>query len=206
MLVERLKTKYAQDDPILLAEIMEIMKDYSRQRIYQMISDAEKRKELVRYGRGIYYMPAQTIFGVTVPSLNAVVAKKYLQRGKEVFGIYGKTVIDLNFALSTQVPNTLEIITNNEKSDIRCIKMRGRKVILRRSLVPITKDNADAYTLLELFRWMELKEYTETVREKVVQFIRAKNITREQVMGIADAFPSKTLSKMTICGVIYEIK
>ena len=195
MLVERLKTKYAQDDPILLEEIMEIMKDYSRQRIYQM-----------RYERGIYYMPAQTIFGVSVPSLNAIVAKKYLQRGKEIFGIYGKTVIDLNFALSTQVPNTIEIITNKEKSDIRCIKMRGRKVILRRSLVPITKDNVDAYTLLELFRWMELKEYTETVREKVVQFIRAKNVTREQVMSIADAFPLKTLSKMTICGAIYEIK
>lgn len=206
MLIERLKTKYTQDDPILLAEIMEIMKDYSRQRIYQMISAAEHKKELMRYTRGIYYMPTQTIFGVSVPSLNAVVAKKYLQRGKEVFGIYGKTVIDLNFALSTQVPNTLEIITNNEKSDIRCITVRGRKVVLRRSLVPITNDNADAYTLLELFRWMELKEYTETVREKVVQFIRAKNITREQVMGIADAFPSKTLSKMTICGVIYEIK
>ncbi len=206
MLIERLKTKYSTDEPIFLSEIFEVMNNFSRPRIYQLIEDAEKKEQLVRYDRGIYYMPVKTPFGVSVPSFNAVVSKKYMTNGKDIFGIYGKGTIELNFALSTQVPNTVEIITNNASNELRNIEMRGRKVILRRSFVPITALNVDAYTLLELFRGIEIREYTETVREKVRQFIRDKNITKEQVFGIATAFPAKALNKMTISGAIYELK
>ncbi len=73
MLVERLKKRFKLNEPIFIGEILEIMQDYSRQRVYQMIAEANKQGLLIRYDNGIYYLPLETEFGQSVPSVNSVV-------------------------------------------------------------------------------------------------------------------------------------
>ena len=205
MLIDRLKNEYGLNNPILIDEILETMKDYSRQSVYRLMSEAIEEGTLVRFDTGVYYLPKQTEIGMSIPSVERVVTKKYLRNEEEVFGIYGRWIMELNFDLSTQVPNTIEVITNNTSRAIREIEMKGRRVVLRKSRLPITKENANAYTLLELFSMMDMREYSKRVRQSVFEYIKEKNITKESLMKLAYAFPAKAMRNLAIGGVLNEI-
>ena len=206
MLMERLKTHFELNEPIFTNEILEIMQDYSRPRIYQLINEAERNGELIHYDNGIYYMPKQTEFGLSVPTVNSVVNKKYIKNKGDTFGIYGKFVIELNFLVSFQVPNVIEVITNNESRKIREIMIRGRKVILRKSRVPITNEHEGAYTLMELFNNIDMRQYQEEkkIQDSVFEYIKEKQIKRSDILSLADAFPAKAMKNIATSGVLYE--
>lgn len=207
MLVERLKMRFKLNEPIFIGEILEIMQDYSRQRVYQMIAEADKQGSLIRYDNGIYYLPLETEFGQSVPSVNSVVYKKYINTNGNTFGIYGKYVIDLYFLVSYQVPNVIEVITNKESRRIREIEIRGRKVVLRKSRLPISNENENAYILMELFSNLDMKQYKENedIRDSVLKYISEKNITRNDILSLADFFPTRTMKNLAISGVLYEL-
>lgn len=207
MLVERLKSKFKLNEPIFTDEILKIMQDYSRSRIYQLITKAEKDGDLVRYDKGIYYLPKQTEFGLSVPTVNSVVDKKYISDNGKTFGIYGKYVLELNFLLSYQVPNVIEVITNNESRKVREIEIRGRKVILRKSRTTITNDNAGAYTLMELFNNIDMNQFKEKeqIKNSVIDYIKENKIKRSSILNMADAFPAKAMKNLATSGVLYEI-
>lgn len=207
MLVRRLEKHFGYDKPIFTEDIFECMKDYSRQRVYQLITDAIKKGTLVRFDTGIYYLPTISEFGRSVLAVNEVVNRKYITDNGETFGIYGKTVIDLNFLLSYQVPNTIEVITNKESRDIREIEIRGRKVVLRKSRLPITSENEGAYTIMELFNGIDMRRYQEDsmVREIISSYIKEKKINSQIIYSLANFFPAKTMKNLATSGVLNEI-
>ena len=205
MFTDRLELKFGKNNPIFVEEILDSEKEYSRQTVYRMIARAVDDGTLMRFDTGIYYLPKIMEFGLAIPSVERVVDKKYVCNENETFGVYGRWVMELNFALSTQVPNTIEVITNKESRDIRRIQIRGRRVVLRKSRLPITKENASAYTLLELFNGMNLKEYNKRVRGRVLEYIKEENITRKNIMDIAYAFPAKAMRNLAMSGVLYEV-
>ena len=96
MLIKNLKKRFKLNEPIFTNEILEVMQEYSRPRVYQMIKEAEEKKELVRYDNGIYYMPKQNEIGLSVPSLNSVINKKYISNKGKTYGIYGKLFMEVN--------------------------------------------------------------------------------------------------------------
>lgn len=138
-MIQRLNTKYGKNNPILLEEIFDCFPEYSKQSVYRMISESTRAKKLIKFENGIYYIPKLTEFGIATPSIERVITKKYICNNDEVFGIFGKWVIELNFNLSTQVPNTIEIITNKASRAVREIEIKGRRIVLRKSRTPITK-------------------------------------------------------------------
>lgn len=161
----------------------------------------------MRFDTGIYYLPTISEFGRSVLAVNEVVNRKYITDNGETFGIYGKTVIDLNFLLSYQVPNTIEVITNKESRDIREIEIRGRKVVLRKSRLPITSENEGAYTIMELFNGIDMRRYQEDsmVRESISSYIKEKKINSQTIYSLANFFPAKTMKNLATSGVLYEI-
>lgn len=205
MFIENLERRFGANNPIFVEDILAAESNKSRPTVYRMIQRAVEEGTLMRYDRGIYYIPKQMEFGLAVPSVDRVVEKKYIGDNGEVYGIYGKLVMEVNFALSTQVPNTIEVITNKEKRDVREIEIRNRKVILRKSRLPITSENAAAYTLLELFNGMNMKEYNDRVRRRVLEYAQEKNVTRQSLMGMAAAFPARAVKNMAMSGVLYEV-
>lgn len=207
MLITRLKDTFGCDVPIFTEDILECMSDYSRQRVYQLISAAIEEKKLVRFDTGIYYLPTNTEFGTSVITVNEVINKKYIKDKDKTFGIYGKFVIDLNFLVSYQVPNVIEVITNNESRKIREIQIRGRKVVLRKSRLPITNENEGAYTLLELFTNLDIRQYFEEkqIRDSISNYIIEKQIKRSDILSIGNAFPAKAMKNIAMSGVLYEI-
>ncbi len=57
MLMEKLKKSFQLNEPIFISEIIEIMKDYLKQRVYQLVTEALNDQTLIRYDNGIYYLP-----------------------------------------------------------------------------------------------------------------------------------------------------
>ena len=207
MFTERLQERYGLDEPILTNEIMAAFSEYSRPRVFQMIQEAEKNEQLIRYDTGVYYLPTQTEFGKSVISVNQVVNKKYIKNNGEIFGIYGRFVIALNFLLSYQVPNTIEVITNNETRRIREIEIRERRVILRKSRCPITNDNYTAYTIMELFSNLDLRQYQDdkAARDEIIKYIQTEQITKRDLFELAPVFPARTMKNLAGSGLLNEI-
>ena len=207
MLVEKLKDKYGFNKPILTNEIIDAFPQYSRGRIFQLLQEAERREEIVRYDTGVYYIPTKTEFGKSIISVNQVIDKKYIENNGEVFGIYGRFVIELNFLLSYQLPNTIEVITNNETRRVREVEIRNRRVVLRRSRCPITNDNYKAYTVMELFTLIDLRQYREdkTVRDEIKKYLSNEQIKKSDLFALASAFPARTMKNMAESGLLNEI-
>ncbi len=139
-------------------------------------------------------------------SVEQVITKKYISNKDDVFGIYSGLQMQHNFMLTYQVPTTIEVVTNNETMWIRQIKLKNRNIILRKSRLPITKDNVDAYTILELFSNIDLKKYFEdtSIQREVVNFVKEKEIKSKDVFALIRAFPSKTIKNILESGLINE--
>ena len=105
-MIQRLKNKFRENEPIFIKEILEEFNDYSRARVFQIIKKFEEQKELIRFDTGIYYIPKKTRFGLSNISVEQVIRKKYISYKNDVYGIYGGITLKTKYLLSYQVPVT----------------------------------------------------------------------------------------------------
>lgn len=205
-MIKRLKNKFGVNEPIFTNEILSEMSEYSRPRIFQLIKLAENNEELIKFEKGVYYIPTETRYGTSLISVEQVIRKKYISNKNEIFGIYSGLQLQQNFMLTTQVPTTIEIVTNNETMWIREIKIKNRSIILKKSRTPITKENADVYTILELFTNIDANKYLNNLsaQREVKNFIKDKKIKCKDVLTLAGFFPSKTMKNIMGSGIINE--
>ena len=151
MLMNKIKEKFNINEPIFTEEIMALFPQYSRPYIFRLLNELEKSSELIRYSKGVYFIPKKTFFGLSTITADAVIEKKYLKEYNNIYGIYsGLRLLNL-FSVTTQVPNVIEIVTNNETMRCREINLNGRTFVLRKSRFNIDKNNASAYMVLQLF-------------------------------------------------------
>lgn len=207
MFVERLKNEYGVNEPIFTDEILKTFSDYSRPRVFQLIKKAEQANELVRFDKGVYYIPTQTRFGRSMITVEKVIEKKYVKNNGEVFGIYGGLNLQVGFLLTYQMSNAIEVITNKETMWVREKRVRRRTVILRKSRCEITKDNATTYMIFELFNTMDIDQYKQdsSVRREIIDFAKEKGITTSKIFALASAFPAQTTKNIIESGFINEI-
>ncbi len=205
-MIERLKKKFGINQPIFTSEILDEMKEYSRPRVFQLLKKAEQEKKLIKFDKGVYYIPTDTRYGKSLISVEQVVRKKYITDKENVFGIYSGLQMQQSFMLTYQVPTAIEVVTNKETMCVREIKLKKRNIILRKSRFNITKENADVYTILELFSKIDMKEYFEntSAQKEIINFIRKKEIKSKDVYALAGAFPSKTIRNIMESGIINE--
>lgn len=77
------------------------------------------------------------------------------------------------------MPNTLEIITNNEVTRKRTVDINGTKFILRKSKFEITKDNYPYYTILELFLELGVNpKLDDFVKQSIKRYLNENKITK----------------------------
>ena len=205
-LMEKLNSAFKPNTPIFVEEIQALFADYSRPRIYQWIAEAVESGLLMRYDNGVYYIPTKTLLGVSKLNPQKIIEKKYIGVGDSVYGIYGGTLLLNSMGVTTQVPNVIEIFTNNEKSRRREVMVGYQKVILRKSRMMITAKNVELFRLLEFFNSIDLSKMDkETSFAQVVSHIREKGLSREEIIEFARNFPAKTVKNLLQSGVLYEI-
>lgn len=206
MFIERIKEYYQTDEPIFTSDLLAMFKEYSRAYVFRMIKKAEKDGKLVKFDKGVYYIPHKTFFGISTISADMVARRKYIEYGDDVFGIYsGLTLLNM-FSVTTQVPNTLEIVTNNESTRCRTINIAGRKFIIRKSRIKIDSNNMDTYLILQLFSDMYLNEKLDSfARNVVIQYISKHDVTKKKIFSLAAKFPAKGIKNLIENGILDDI-
>ncbi len=206
MFIEKLREKFNMNEPIFTNEILELFDEFTRAYVFRLINKAKDMGELVQFDNGVYYIPQKTILGISTITADDVINKKYIQNGNNIYGVYSGLKLQNIFSVTTQMPNTVEIVTNNETMRCRKVEIDGRRFILRKSRCPISKANADAYTVLQLFNDMGTQmKLDNRAKEKVIRFIKKNNVSVRELMNLATVFPAQTTKNLIVNGVLNEI-
>lgn len=203
MFIDEIKNEYGVNTPIFADEIVELFNNYTRAYVFRLIKRAEEDGELVLFSRGVYYIPKKTFFGKSSICSEMVAEKKYLKNNQSVYGVYAGLNLLNQFGVTTQVPNAMEIVSNNEKTRKRKVVIEGREFILRRARCEITQENYPVYTVLQLFCDMnEDDTLDDFARMQVIDYMKKNDITAEKLFAMSKVFPSVTLKKLIGSGVL----
>ncbi len=199
-LFEKLVNDYGYGNPFYFEEIS--FNNYSSSWIKKEMNSLVKNKKIIRYERGLYYIPEKTIFGISSLNPQKLIVKKYLSNHS---GYYSGLYFANRIGLSSQMPNVIEIYTNNEKSRVRKISINNQLVILRRARIAITKENLNVLAFLELMNSFPIDYFNEERKEKIQSYIKEYGINRNQVTTYAKFFPDLVMRNLIESEVIYDI-
>jgi predicted transcriptional regulator of viral defense system len=206
MFIEQLKAQFNNNEPIFTSEILGLFNGYTRAYVFRLINKAKNEGKLLQYDNGVYYIPDKSILGLSTITADDVARKKYISGSGEVYGVYSGLKLQNEFALTTQMPNTVEIVTNNETMRCRSIDIDGRKFILRKSRCQINKDNVAAYTILQLFTEIDnSQEFDDISVNRIKSYAKNNNVSAKKIIEMANIFPAKTTKNLLCSGVLNEI-
>ena len=105
--------------------------------------------KIVRFGRGQYYKPRQTVFGATRPRESDFI-KSYLFSGNKQVGYITGLSLYNKWGLTTQVPRVVEIATTAKRNAPRVGGLNIRLVKSRHA--NISRDNAGCLQFLDVLK------------------------------------------------------
>ena len=200
-LIKQLKETYGYNEPIFTEEILSAWKEFSRTRVFQLLKSYEERGEIRKFDKGIYYISTQTFLGTPSRlSVRKVIEKKFIRVNGEVCGYYGGLSLLNALHLTTQMPNTLEVVTTKEATRLRRIELGGAKVILRKARTNIDSGNVSAIQLLDAFNEMG-RPLEEEETEGVRKFVKTYDIKAKDIFKYAGCFPAKAIKNLLATGV-----
>ena len=205
MLVERLKKNFNTNEPIFTNEILEMFSEYSRAYIFRLINKAEKKGEIINFDTGVYFIPTKSIIGSSTITVEDVVNKKYVGYKDDVYGVYSGLNLQNMFSVTTQMPNTIEIVSNRESMRCRRIMIDGRTIILRKSRCKIDRSNAHTYTILQLLSEIGMTTaMDDRAKESIIRYMRENKVSNDDLISLAKVFPAQTAKNLMYSGVLYD--
>lgn len=194
-----LKERFGENEPILVEEILDEFSDISRQAVYKKIDAAMEEGLLARYDRGVYYLPTETRLGKSRLSARQVATKRWLESDGEVYGYTSGFNLANESGVSDQVPNTLEITTNKEKTRVRDVKPFGgwKRVTLRRPRRPVNARNVDALRFLDLITTENIQFFDEYEMDALRKL--ARKAGRTMIYDCSASYPGRTAKKLAEC-------
>lgn len=203
MLLEKVQETYQKGEPIFIEDILSLYPEFTRAYVFRLAKQDETNRDLVRFSRGVYCIPKETVLGEVTITSTMVANTKYVSNKDNVYGIYSGLSLLNDFAVSTQVPNITEIVTNNETTRKRVVDIKGMKFVLRKSRFEITKDNYQYYTLLQLF--LELgnnPELSTFSKERILEYIKINNLDKSKLILYAMSFPAQVMKNLIGSNII----
>ncbi|WP_075721096.1 DUF6088 family protein [Roseburia sp. 499] len=182
MLYEYLVKNYKVAEPIFFSDVK--LEGITRSAINQQFKKLCDEGKLVKYENGIYYIPKKSKLNGTVGINADMVARyKYISRRGRIDGFYSGNFFANQIGISTQVPNKVEIVSNNIAAKVREIPIGKRTFIVRRANIKVTEENVHVLQMLELLKNLDayLDEDYSYAKEKFRTYINVHGITREDV-------------------------
>ena len=145
------------DEPLFLNEIKQyVINKYKNdeinvsKNINVIINRMCKNDILKQFYKGIYYKPVKNIFGEMPLDKSKVIIKKYIRdENGNIKGYITGAKLFNQLGLTTQVPNIINIVTNECKNDNE-YKNKILGVIIRQSKIKINDDNYKYLQLLDI--------------------------------------------------------
>ena len=189
------------DDPIFIEDIKKYIKDiYSKnekkvfKNINVILNRMCKKNIIKQFYKGIYYKPTRNIFGEMPLDKNKVIVKKYIkdEHGNIKGYITGAKLFN-QLGLTTQLPNIINIITN-ECKNYNEYKNEKLGVVIKQ---PKSKINNENYKYLQLFDIINNKDHinieVENVDEIIYKFIKENNLDFEKIIKYARETKNKKI-------------
>lgn len=195
--------QFGVNEPIMSNEI--IFGNYSKPWIYKQLNALVNEGRLIRFEKGVYYIPTDTVFGKSLLNPRKVIEKKYISDGNNTMGYYSGVTFQNQLRLTTQMSNVIEIYTNNEPSNVRDIYVGNQKVLLRKARTQITDSNVAVLTFLELMNDIT-PSFLDDERKMIIKnYIKNNAITRKKITEYAPVFPDKVMRNLIESEVIYSV-
>lgn len=200
---EYLVNTYGYNEVIMFNEIS--FNGYSVPWIKKALGRLCDEEKIIRFEKGVYYIPTDTLLGKSKLDPKKVITKKYINDGIEQIGYFSGITFMNMLGLSTQMPNTLEIYTNKEPSRVREVPVGNQKVLLRRSRANINSNNAATMSFLELMNFTDATFYDDDKKKIIAEFIEKNRITRKSISKYSPYFPDKAMRTLIESEVIYDV-
>ncbi len=194
---------YGYNEPILTNEIQ--FNNYSKPWIYKELKRLCDTGEIKRFEKGVYYIPKKSPLGMSLLNPAKVVEKKYIKRNEDVCGYYAGYYLLNLLGLSTQVPNIIEIYSNNESSKVRDIRIGSQNIRVRKPRVDITSENAPVLAFLELMNIVDVHSLDDEKKKIIEKYLSDYNISRKDITKYSPAYPDKAVRTMVESEVIYSV-
>lgn len=203
MFIKRIEKAFKPGKPIYTKDILLLYPEFTKAYVFRLLKKAEKNGELVRFSRGVYCIPKKTFFGYSTLSSGMVANDRYIRNNETVCGLYSGLTLLNQFAISTQVPNVVEIVTNNETTRKRTVIIDGMKFIIRKSRFEITNDNYFYYTVLQLFLELGINpSLNDFSKKKIKEYLVSNNIDQNRLIKYAMFFPAQVAKNLLGSGVL----
>jgi len=202
-LYEYLLNKYGYNEPIYIGEIN--YKNYSRPWIFLKFKNMMNDGEIKRFDTGIYYIPEKMPWGDSALNAKKIINRRFISNGDEVYGyVTGLSLLN-KAGLTTQIPNMVEIVTNNESTRVRDVKIGSQRVRARRARTKVTKSNVRTLEFLDLMNIIKPPSIDETEKLMLSKYIKNSDVTKDSVLQYAGIFPARAMRNMVESGAIYEL-
>ncbi len=191
-LMDYISSKYKTGEPIFISDIKipKMTSDNLKQQLKRLV-DAKK---LVRFEKGIYYLPREgNLKYGSLLSSDDVAKSKYISRKGKIMGYYSGDTFAYQLGLSKKEPSKVEIVSNESAPIVRDISIGNKVFMVRRARIPITEDNYRILQLLDLLK--DFEKYCPKPKKEVTElisgYVRNTNITRQKIDQYIDDYPLK---------------
>ena len=193
MLYEFIKDHYEEVEPIFFSDLLH--DDIIDSTLNQQLKELCEKGLLQQYDEEVYFIPKKSKLNLTVgPNADMVARYRFISKGNNVDGFYSGNTFANQIGISTQVPQVIEIVSNNVSDDGEVL-IGNRRFDIRKPVVPITKENVRVLQMLELLVKLDAYlDYTyEEAREKFTEYISVYGITKNDVELYIKEYPESTL-------------
>ena len=201
ILIDYLLNKYGTNKPILTEEL--VVPEISYDNLRKQLSRYNSQGIIEKYSQGVYYIPKETILGKSTLSINDVIYRKYISDDNEIYGYFSGLSFYNMLGITTQVPFVYEIVTNKEKSRVRKITLKNKKIILRKPYATINRNNYLEAQFLEFINNANINDINDNI-DILKKYIKDKNLNKNIILDLITNYPSKTSKRLIESRLLYE--
>ena len=191
MLYEYLLKNYKPNEPIFTSDIEVGLSGNTLRPLLKQLCD---QGLLNRFDNGVFYIPSKSRLKGGVPISAGTVAKyRYITRRGKVEGYYSGYTLANQVGMTSQVPDTVEIVSNEASAKVRDIKIKEQTIRLRKPKTTVTKDNAKVLQFLDLVCEVDRlsDESEDVISKRLRDIIKKQNIKKQDIDTYISLYPLK---------------
>lgn len=206
VLYNYIREHYKEAEPIFFSDLER--EDITRSALNQQLKKLCDKGLLEKYDVGVYFIPKKTLLNSTIgPNADMVARYRFISKGNNIDGFYGGNSFANQIGISIQVPQVVEIVSNNTNSSDREVRIGNRRFYVKKPIVQITKENVYVLQMLELLKNLDVYlDYSyEEAREKFAEYISFHGIKRSDVDMYIRKYPVATFKYYYELGLDYVL-
>lgn len=203
MLWQYIESNYKENQPILSSALN--IPGVTPTNLRQSLKNLTDKGKLKRFDSGVYFIPRKSLLkdGTTI-SADKVIEAKYIKNNNGVCGYYTGLKFANMLGITTQVPVTRELVTNNTAAKIRTIEIPGAKLIVRKAKTEITSENYRTLQFLDIlgniYNYSELP--VNVLNRKLRTYMQSADISGNMIRKYISYYPDKIARIMIEMGLV----